>query len=75
MTYKNFRTTQLVDGTWLAEVNILTPKAFNLQYSNAEENVAMREIFKYLESQNATEETNNTLDTQGGGDIKLLPNA
>lgn len=75
MTYRNFRTSQLVDETWLCEVNILTPKAFTLQYSHAEEIVAMREILKYLESQNATEEFENKLDTQGGGDIKLLPNA
>ena len=66
MTYKNFRTSQLVDGTWLAEVNILTPKAFNLQYSHADESVAKGEISKYLISQNATEEieqTESTLDT------------
>lgn len=65
MKYRNFRTSQLSDGIWLAEVNILSPKSFNLQYSHADENVAKGEILKYLESQNATEEieqTENTLD-------------
>lgn len=54
-TYRNFVVKQLPDGKWLAEVNILTPKAYKLQFAHTEEEKARGELQRYLESQNATE--------------------
>lgn len=64
MTYKNLRIKQTEDGRWLAEVNVISPKKYNLQFMDVDEKVAREAIENYLNSQNATEEieTENTLD-------------
>lgn len=55
-TYKNFTVIQMSDGKWLAEVDILTPKKYKLQYAHDEQSVAKDRIQQYLKSQDATEE-------------------
>ncbi len=54
-TYRNFVVTQLSDGRWLAEVNILTPKAYKLQFTHEDKEKARTILQNYLDSQKATE--------------------
>ena len=61
MTYENLRINQLSNGMWLVEVNILSPKSFNLQFADPDKDVAMREIVKYLEHNNAEDKTQKLL--------------
>lgn len=61
MTYKNLRVNQLSNGMWLAEVNILSPKSFNLQFADPDKDKAIGEIVKYLEYNNAEDRTQKLL--------------